>query len=333
MAGSGFVKATSGNLPAVDVLMVAEFMKRDKRFNIAEVRGSKAAKQSAPRIIDYGGRQLHVQVGDLGRTIIGSDSNQKFLWRSRNQDLANEVEDAPERRRPRSGLRRSPASLLVVSRLQRRKHISPAARSLRGPPTTTTTLREGCRAAKGEIDGRHRESNKCGMWAVVAACLCVCVAATPQRLHLEKDSYRRPSLWQKRVAASQENPTDEFSDYSQHMPQLSAINSQLMLRSPRTERPYDVPQIVRKVILSRTRLPLTRTTRDAKRSSNKQSNAGIVMECPILQMGGYFLDLAPSRRRGLHSKRVVVYTFSNTLWKLRIPQLKIMSEQNNSNKL
>ncbi|KAJ8968347.1 hypothetical protein NQ317_011227 [Molorchus minor] len=43
MAGSGFVKATSGNLPAVDVLMVAEFMKRDKRFNIAEVRGSKAA--------------------------------------------------------------------------------------------------------------------------------------------------------------------------------------------------------------------------------------------------------------------------------------------------
>ncbi|KAJ8974305.1 hypothetical protein NQ317_009545 [Molorchus minor] len=42
MAGSGFVKATSGNLPAVDVLMVAEFMKRDKRFNIAEVRGSKA---------------------------------------------------------------------------------------------------------------------------------------------------------------------------------------------------------------------------------------------------------------------------------------------------
>ncbi|KAJ8977072.1 hypothetical protein NQ317_017234 [Molorchus minor] len=36
MAGSGFVKATSGNLPAVDVLMVAEFMKRDKRFNIAE---------------------------------------------------------------------------------------------------------------------------------------------------------------------------------------------------------------------------------------------------------------------------------------------------------
>lgn len=43
MANTGFVKASSGNLPAVDVLMIAEFMKKDERFNIAEVKGSKAA--------------------------------------------------------------------------------------------------------------------------------------------------------------------------------------------------------------------------------------------------------------------------------------------------
>ncbi|XP_018565443.1 uncharacterized protein LOC108906619 [Anoplophora glabripennis] len=91
------------------------------------------------------------------------------------------------------------------------------------------------------------------MWAVVAACVWVCVVATPQPLHLERDSYRRPqaAAWQKRLAASsvsssdQQNPPEEFSDFSQHLPQLSAVNSQLMLRSPRGQRQYDVPQIGR----------------------------------------------------------------------------------------
>ncbi|KAJ8951486.1 hypothetical protein NQ318_000182 [Aromia moschata] len=76
------------------------------------------------------------------------------------------------------------------------------------------------------------------MWAVVAACVCVCVAATPQPLHLERDSFRRPAaaVWQKRLVADHQqpgNPPEEFSDFSQHLPQLSAVNSQLMLRSPR----------------------------------------------------------------------------------------------------
>lgn len=50
MANTGFVKATSVNLPVVDILMVAEFMKKDERFNIAEVRGSKAATKYLPAL-------------------------------------------------------------------------------------------------------------------------------------------------------------------------------------------------------------------------------------------------------------------------------------------
>ncbi|KAJ8918942.1 hypothetical protein NQ315_016844 [Exocentrus adspersus] len=95
------------------------------------------------------------------------------------------------------------------------------------------------------------------MWAVVAAaCVWVCVLATPQPLHLERDSFRRPqaATWQKRLASSSSSSSsstdqqipaaEEFSDYSQHFPQLSALGSQLMLRSSRASRTYDVPQIV-----------------------------------------------------------------------------------------
>ncbi|XP_060524947.1 uncharacterized protein LOC132701202 [Cylas formicarius] len=78
-----------------------------------------------------------------------------------------------------------------------------------------------------------------------AALWMVCVVATPQPMHLERDSYRRPSIvaaWQKRV---DQHPKEDFmtGDFSQHLPQLSAVNSQLMLRSPRGQRQYDVPQI------------------------------------------------------------------------------------------
>lgn len=100
------------------------------------------------------------------------------------------------------------------------------------------------------------------MWAVVAACVWVCVVATPQPLHLERDSFRRPqaAVWQKRLAASasssdQQNPSEEFSDFSQHIPQLSAVNSQLMLRSPRGQRQYDVPQIGRRSVTETTFIP------------------------------------------------------------------------------
>lgn len=39
-----FVKATSNNLPRVDIFMVHELIKRDDRFNIAEVAGVKATR-------------------------------------------------------------------------------------------------------------------------------------------------------------------------------------------------------------------------------------------------------------------------------------------------
>jgi hypothetical protein len=80
------------------------------------------------------------------------------------------------------------------------------------------------------------------MWAVVAAAFWVCVVATPQPLHLERDSFRRPNVWQKRDQQSiGQNPATV--DMTQHLPQLVAVNSQLMLRSPRGSRQYDVPQI------------------------------------------------------------------------------------------
>lgn len=68
-----------------------------------------------------------------------------------------------------------------------------------------------------------------GMWAVIAAAVWVCALATPQPLHLERDSYRRPHQqqaldWQKRDQVAPQPP-------------------QLLLRSPRASRQYDVPQI------------------------------------------------------------------------------------------
>ncbi|XP_030757916.1 uncharacterized protein LOC115883670 [Sitophilus oryzae] len=77
--------------------------------------------------------------------------------------------------------------------------------------------------------------------AAAAAALCVvCVVATPQP---RRDSPFRG--WQKRL--DQMPPaapnSDYASDFQQHLPQISAANSQLMLRSPRGQRQYDVPQI------------------------------------------------------------------------------------------
>lgn len=90
------------------------------------------------------------------------------------------------------------------------------------------------------------------MWAVWAlwAGLWAAAAATPQPLHLERDSLRRQvplpvTVWQKRhqAAAAQAAAAapDELRDFQHHLD--AAVNSQMMLRSPRGERQYDVPQI------------------------------------------------------------------------------------------
>lgn len=42
MESEGFVKASSNNLPSVNIFMVMEFIKNDERFNSAEIRGVKA---------------------------------------------------------------------------------------------------------------------------------------------------------------------------------------------------------------------------------------------------------------------------------------------------
>ncbi|XP_056647615.1 uncharacterized protein LOC130452388 [Diorhabda sublineata] len=88
------------------------------------------------------------------------------------------------------------------------------------------------------------------MWAVWAlwAGLWVAAVATPrQPIHFDKDSTLRRQMphpfWQKRHqvnAAAARPPPDELRDFQQH---LDAVNSQLMLRSPRGQRQYDVPQI------------------------------------------------------------------------------------------
>lgn len=91
------------------------------------------------------------------------------------------------------------------------------------------------------------------MWAVWAlwAGLWVAAVATPHKpILFERDSTLRrqmphPSItfWQKRhqvAAGAARAPPDELRDFQQH---LDAVNSQLMLRSPRGQRQYDVPQI------------------------------------------------------------------------------------------
>ncbi|XP_031337157.1 uncharacterized protein LOC116166348 [Photinus pyralis] len=42
MSSENFVKASSNNLPSVDIFMVMEFIKEDDRFNAAEFRNVKA---------------------------------------------------------------------------------------------------------------------------------------------------------------------------------------------------------------------------------------------------------------------------------------------------
>lgn len=43
MAAEGFVKASTNNLPSVDMFMVMDYIKKDECFNSAEIRGAKAA--------------------------------------------------------------------------------------------------------------------------------------------------------------------------------------------------------------------------------------------------------------------------------------------------
>lgn len=89
------------------------------------------------------------------------------------------------------------------------------------------------------------------MWAVLAAAIWVCALATPQPLHLERDSFRRPQPldWQKRDQAAPQPP-------------------QLMLRSPRSSsRQYDVPQIGESIYQKR-------TIEDHQISSSKSSEPG-----------------------------------------------------------
>ncbi|KAK0169351.1 hypothetical protein PV327_011630, partial [Microctonus hyperodae] len=46
MCDKGFIKATSANIPDVNIFMITYFFKNDVRFNSAEVRGAKASRAS-----------------------------------------------------------------------------------------------------------------------------------------------------------------------------------------------------------------------------------------------------------------------------------------------
>ena len=43
MTAEGFVKASTNNLPSVDMFMVMDYIKKDECFNFAEIKGAKAA--------------------------------------------------------------------------------------------------------------------------------------------------------------------------------------------------------------------------------------------------------------------------------------------------
>ncbi|KAL3276349.1 hypothetical protein HHI36_011732 [Cryptolaemus montrouzieri] len=74
------------------------------------------------------------------------------------------------------------------------------------------------------------------MWTILAV-LWICVVATT---HLVRESsVRRPSVWQKRDFPVINSPEKEIFD----LPQIAQSNSQIMLRSTRGSRQYDVPQI------------------------------------------------------------------------------------------
>ncbi|XP_050509174.1 uncharacterized protein LOC114338412 [Diabrotica virgifera virgifera] len=95
------------------------------------------------------------------------------------------------------------------------------------------------------------------VWALWAGLWAAAVATPHQPLHLERDSSLRrqmsPSvrIWHKRhqvtgAASAPGAPPDELRNFQQH---LDAVNSQLMLRSPRGQRQYDVPQIDKKPVI------------------------------------------------------------------------------------
>lgn len=74
-------------------------------------------------------------------------------------------------------------------------------------------------------DDHLRAWERKSMWRVLAAAVWVCALANPQPLYLERDSYKRspPALtWQKR-----DQPE----------------STELLIRSSRSSRQYDVPQI------------------------------------------------------------------------------------------
>lgn len=95
------------------------------------------------------------------------------------------------------------------------------------------------------------------MWFLWASTVClVLVTATP---HLQRDSYRRTSNypasnvvgggWQKRLAQAIDDQQD-FQPQQLIPSQLETTDSQrLMLRSPRGQRQYDVPQIGKSIQL------------------------------------------------------------------------------------
>ncbi|VEN48988.1 unnamed protein product, partial [Callosobruchus maculatus] len=85
------------------------------------------------------------------------------------------------------------------------------------------------------------------LWTTIVAAIAT-VAAT-SAANAGRDVFSRS--WQKRLSSSgdihqsqqQQQLPDDLREFHQQLPNLQVFSSQLMLRAPRGQRQYDVPQI------------------------------------------------------------------------------------------
>ncbi|KAI4468013.1 hypothetical protein MML48_2g00001847 [Holotrichia oblita] len=95
MAAEGFVKASTNNLPSVDMFMVMDYIKRDECFNSAEIRGAKAAMVSRQ---EYGDSAIgYVEVKREGpQCIVQCKICPEHRIRSKNYVVCLTVDEANE---------------------------------------------------------------------------------------------------------------------------------------------------------------------------------------------------------------------------------------------
>ncbi|CAH1969456.1 unnamed protein product [Acanthoscelides obtectus] len=87
------------------------------------------------------------------------------------------------------------------------------------------------------------------LWTTIVAAIATVAAASAA--NAGRDAFSRSGSWQKRLSSSgdlhqsqqQQQLPDDLREFHQQLPNLQVFSSQLMLRAPRGQRQYDVPQI------------------------------------------------------------------------------------------